>query len=66
MSHKLRNLPERYTARELGAVIAHACAVNHLRKLKAESQLDLFRDVRAERREWVRILGTAVEARAHG
>lgn len=55
-----------YTARELGAVLAHAHALSRLRSMQSERQLDLFVDRVAVRREWVRILAVAVEARAHG
>lgn len=56
----------RYTARELGAVLAHAYALSRLRSMQSEKQLDLFVDRASVRREWGRILGSALEARANG
>lgn len=57
---------ERYTAREFGAVLAHATALSTIRTMNDRLQLDLFRNRAAERREWVAILAAAVEARADG
>ena len=46
---------EQRTLRERGAAIAYVSAVERLRKLDAERQLDLYQSRAALRREWVDI-----------